>query len=68
LTIIGELGITLAITSNLRTLRRNRNIFLRRVRRSLVTANVFPSSSILVTRKIEALSSYETSVFKSHTQ
>jgi hypothetical protein len=36
--------------------------FLRRVRRLLVTANVVPSSPILVTLMMEALSSYETSV------
>jgi hypothetical protein len=51
-TIIGELG-TLAVTSNRRT--------LRSVRRLLVTANV-PSSTILVTLMMEALSSSETSV------
>jgi hypothetical protein len=38
---IGELGTTLALTSNRRTLQRNT---------LLVTANVFPSSPILVTR------------------
>jgi hypothetical protein len=53
---IDELGITLAINSNRRTMRRNRS-----VRRSLVTANV-PSSSILVTLMMEVLSYYETSV------
>jgi hypothetical protein len=47
---IGKLG-TLAITSN------------RRIRRVLVMANVVPSSLILVTVMIEALSSSETSVF-----
>jgi hypothetical protein len=46
---IGELG-TLAVTSN------------RRVRRLLVTANVAPSSPILVTLMKEALSSSETTV------
>jgi hypothetical protein len=61
-TIIGELGTTLAVTSNRRTLRRNTNIFLRSVRRLLVTANVVPSSPILVTLMMEALSSSETSV------
>jgi hypothetical protein len=44
---IGELETTLAVTSNLRRL--------------LVTANVVPSSSILVTLIMEALSSSETS-------
>jgi hypothetical protein len=47
---IGELGTTLAVTSN-------RRVFLRSVRRLIVTANV-PSSSILVTLMKEALSSY----------
>jgi hypothetical protein len=54
---IGELGTTLAVTSNRRTLRRN-------VRRLLVTASVVPSSPILVTLMKEALSSSETSVLK----
>jgi hypothetical protein len=47
---IGELGTTLAVTSNRHTLRRK------------VTASVVPSSSILVTMIKEALSSSETSV------
>jgi hypothetical protein len=37
-------------------------VFLRSMRRLLVTANVVPSSSILVTLMMEALSSSETSV------
>jgi hypothetical protein len=45
---IGELGTTLAVTSNRGTL--------------LVTASVVPSSHILVTLMMEALSSSETSV------
>jgi hypothetical protein len=45
---IGELGTTLAVTSNRRTL--------------LVTASVVPSAPILVTLMKEALSSSETSV------
>jgi hypothetical protein len=53
LTIIGELGTTLAVTSNI--------IFLRSVRRLLVTARV-PSLPFLVTLMQEALSSSETSV------
>jgi hypothetical protein len=57
---IGELGITLAVTSNRITLRGN-FVFLRSVPRLLVTANV-PNSSILVTLMMEALSSSETSV------
>jgi hypothetical protein len=47
---IGELGTTLAVTNNWRTLR------------LLDTANGVPNSSILVTLTIEALSSWETSV------
>jgi hypothetical protein len=50
---IGELGTTLAVTSNL--------VFLRSVRRLLVTASVVHSSPILVTLMKEALSSSETS-------
>jgi hypothetical protein len=46
---IGELGTTLAVTSNRRMLRRNAKVFgilvfLRSVRRLLVTASVVPSS------------------------
>jgi predicted hotdog family 3-hydroxylacyl-ACP dehydratase len=55
---IGELGTTLAATSNRRTLL----VFLGSVRRLLVTASVVPSSPILVTLMKEALSSSETSV------
>jgi hypothetical protein len=55
---IGELGRTLAVTSNRRMLRRNTSS----VRRLLVTANVLPSSPIIVTLMMEALSSSETSV------
>jgi hypothetical protein len=54
---IGELGTTLAATSNRRTLR-----FLRSVRRLLVSASVVPSSLILVTLMKEVLGSFETSV------
>jgi hypothetical protein len=61
---IGGLG-TLAVTSNRRTLRRN--TFLRGVRQLLVTANV-PSSPILVTLMMKALSSSETSVLTRATQ
>jgi hypothetical protein len=49
---IGEIGTTLALTS----------VFLRSVRRLLVTASVVRSSPILVTLMKEALSSSETSV------
>jgi hypothetical protein len=48
---ISELGTMLALTSN--------QIFLRSVRRMLVTASVVPSSPILVTLMKEALSSSE---------
>jgi hypothetical protein len=44
---IGELGTTLAVTSNRRKLRRNTNV---------------PSSPIIVTLMMEALTSFETSV------
>jgi hypothetical protein len=57
-TIIDELGTTLAVTSN----RRTHLVFLRGVRRLLATASVVPSSSIIVTLMTEALSSSETSV------
>jgi hypothetical protein len=50
LTRIGELGTTLAVTSNRRTLRRN-----------TVTASVILSSPILVALMKETLISYETS-------
>jgi hypothetical protein len=50
---IGELGTTLAVASNRRTLRRNSAL--------LITANVVPSSSILVILMMEALRSSETS-------
>jgi hypothetical protein len=57
---IDELGTTLAVTSNRRTLRVL--VFLCNVRRLLVTASVVPSSSILVTLMKKALHSSETSV------
>jgi hypothetical protein len=53
---IGELGTTLAVTSNRRKLRRNTSL-----RQLLATASV-PSSPILITLMKEALSSPETSV------
>jgi hypothetical protein len=40
----GELGTTLAVTSNGRTLRRNGMVFLRSVRQLPVIANAIPSS------------------------
>jgi predicted DNA repair protein MutK len=57
---IGELGTTLTVTSNRRTLQRNTKSFLRSIRRLLVTASVVPSSHILVTLMKEALSPSET--------
>jgi hypothetical protein len=60
-TIICELGTTLALTSNRRTLGRNM-LFLCSVRRLLVTASIVPSSPIIVTLMKEALSSSELSV------
>jgi hypothetical protein len=57
---IGELGTTLAVTSN--------RLFLRSVRRLLVTASVFLNSPILVTLIKEALSSSETSVLRRATR
>jgi hypothetical protein len=54
---IGELGITLAVTR-----------FLRSVRRLLVTARAIHSSPILVTLMKEALGSSETSVLRGATQ
>jgi hypothetical protein len=66
---IGALGTTLAVTSNRRTLRRNTNlIFLRSVRRLLVTVSVVSGSPILVTLMKEALSSYETTVLTRETR
>jgi hypothetical protein len=59
---IDELGTTLAVNSNRRTLRRNME-FLLSVRRLLVTASVVPTSPILVTLMKDVLSSSETSVF-----
>jgi hypothetical protein len=56
---VGELGTTLAVTSNWRTL-----VFLRIMRRLLVTASVVPSSPILVILMREALSSSETSALQ----
>jgi predicted hotdog family 3-hydroxylacyl-ACP dehydratase len=58
---IGEIGTTLAATSNRRTLRAHL-VFLRSVRRLLVTASVVPSSQILETLMKEALGSSEMSV------
>jgi hypothetical protein len=57
---IGELGKTSAVTNNL--------VFLRSVRRLQVTANVVPSSSILVTLMMEAIHSSEASVLTTATR
>jgi hypothetical protein len=57
---IGELG-TLAVASNRRALGRN-SIFFAACIGCYLTANVVPSSPILVTLMMEALSSSETSV------
>jgi hypothetical protein len=51
---IGELGATLAVTSNRRTPRRNTTCSVRRL---LVTANVVPNSPIPAKLLIEVLSS-----------
>jgi hypothetical protein len=60
---IGELGTTLDVTSNRRTLICILYfVFLRSVRRLLVTSNVISSSPIIVTLMMEALRSSETSV------
>jgi hypothetical protein len=58
---IGELGTTLAVTSNRRRLVFHL-VFLRSVRRLLLTASVVPSSPILVALMKEELSASETSV------
>jgi hypothetical protein len=62
--IIGELVTTLTLTSNRRQLRRNTMYyaFLRSLRRLIISANVDPSSPILVTVIMEAILSSETSV------
>jgi hypothetical protein len=63
---IGELGTTLAVTSNRRKLRRN-FLFIGSVLRLLVTGSVL-SSPILVTLMKEALNSSETSVLTRSTR
>jgi hypothetical protein len=63
---IGELGTTLAVTSNRRTLRRNIK-FLRTLRQLLFTASIVPSSPILVTPMKEALFLRNIGCYKSHT-
>jgi hypothetical protein len=62
---IGELGTTLAVTNIQRTLRLHAVtyvVFLRSVRRLLVTSNVVPSPPILATLMMEVICSPETSV------
>jgi hypothetical protein len=69
-----ELGKTLAVTGNRLTLRKIPSacyfqlVFLRSVRRLLVTPSVVPSSQIPVTLMNEGLSSSETSVFTRSTR
>jgi hypothetical protein len=55
---IGDLGTMLAVTSN----RRTHVVLLRSVHRLLITANIVPTSTILVTLMMEALLSSETLV------
>jgi hypothetical protein len=55
---IGELGSTLAVSRNRRTLH------LHSMRQLLGTANVDPSSPILVTQMMETLSFSETSILR----
>jgi hypothetical protein len=62
MTRIGELGTTLSVTNNRRTLRRNTKWLL------LVTAIVVPCSPILVALRNEVLRSSETSVLTRATQ
>jgi hypothetical protein len=60
---IGDLGKLLAVTVNRRKLRRNSHIvFFASCVWLLVTANVVPSSQILVTVMMETLRSSETSI------
>jgi hypothetical protein len=60
---IGEIGTTVAVNSNWRTLRRNTSL----TTQLLVTANV-PTSMILVTLMMEALGTSKTSVLIRATQ
>jgi hypothetical protein len=62
---IGELGITLTITNNRSTLLL---IFLHKVLQLLVTANVVPSSPIVVTLMMETIRSSVTSVLTTATR
>jgi hypothetical protein len=67
---IVELGSTLAVTSNRRMLRRSTeaySVFLRSVRRLLVTVSVDPSSPILVTLMKEAVRFSELHSYRSQT-
>jgi hypothetical protein len=72
---IGELGTTIAVTSDRCTLNSEFHssflshlVFLRSMRRLLVTAGVVPSLPILVTLMKAALSSSETSVLSRATR
>jgi hypothetical protein len=58
LTRIGELGTTIGVTSNRRTLL----LFLPSVRRLLVTSSVVPISTVIVALMMDVLRSSETSV------
>jgi hypothetical protein len=61
----GELGTTLSVTSNRRKLRNSTHLLvLHCLRRLLVTANVAPSSPILLSMIKKALRSSETSVLR----
>jgi hypothetical protein len=60
---IGELGTTLAVASNRRT-----HVFIRSVRRLLVTASVVPISPIIFTLMKERLRASETSVITKATR
>jgi hypothetical protein len=59
---IGELGTTLAVISNRHTPQDSHVVFLCSMRWLLVTANVVPSSQILVTLMMEVMRSSDTSV------
>jgi hypothetical protein len=65
----GELGTTLAVTSNQRMLQTNTmSVFLCSRHRLLVTANIVPSSPFLVTLMMEGLRSSETLVLTRATE
>jgi hypothetical protein len=66
MTRIGKIGTTLAVTSNRRTLRAHL-VFLRSVRRLLVTASVVPILPILVTDDVGAKIARNVDSYNSHT-